>query len=171
MTPKRLTHPPAERGELRPLVLLSNSGRKEANVRLQAFYTLEGESHEQVLYDTSVAAGAVAHVDLNSQVERLPQDAENIGLKIAESGKRRGILADVLLVDSTGSQVLQLFPKGYAGEVHPSHGFPFRIDGSTNTIVTVAKPITAIRIPITTGAAAWECLMFHCEFSSATSAQ
>jgi hypothetical protein len=51
-----------------------------------------------------------------------------------------GLLADMLLVDVSGSGVYQVTPKGYTMDRHAGHSFPFRISDNLETIVTVANP-------------------------------
>jgi hypothetical protein len=73
-------------------------------------------------------------------MQTLPEGATNIGLALSYYAHGGGLLADVLLVDASGSGVFQVTPKGYAMDQHAAHSFPFRIDGNLETVVTVANP-------------------------------
>jgi hypothetical protein len=106
---------------------------------LEAYYSLNGELEETTLRTVSVPPGGAVHADLSQEMQGLPVGAADIGL-IIEHYKEGGLLADVLLVDGSGSGVYQVSPKGYAGHPHNDHSFPFRLDGALNTIITIANP-------------------------------
>ena len=122
-----------------PIVLLTNTNSGAATVHLEAYYSLNGELEETTLRTVSVPAGGALHANLAQEIQGLPMDASNIGLVI-EHYKDGGLLADVLLMDGSGSGVFQVSPKGYAGHAHNNHSFPFRLDGSLNTTITIANP-------------------------------
>jgi len=82
---------------------------------------------------------AADNVDLHTQVDALPAGATDIGLELQEL-RAGGLLADLLLMDSSGSDVIQTTPKDSIGEASLGHSLPYRIDGSVNTIITVANP-------------------------------
>jgi hypothetical protein len=140
LTGLSLVAPVYRPSELRPVAIFNNITDRDANVELQLNYFVGGEWHDLPLPAITVRPHSAQHVDLGAQTRALPASATDIGLRISESSNRSGVLADVLLLDESGSQALQLFPKGYAGEIHPSHGFPFRISGSLETLITIANP-------------------------------
>ena len=81
----------------------------------------------------------MVYADLSDRLRSLPPDAVNVALAL-EFPLYAGFVADLLLIDASGSQVLQVSPKGYAGHAHANHSFPFRIGGDLETIVTVINP-------------------------------
>jgi hypothetical protein len=122
-----------------PLVVLANTNAKAATIHIDAYYSRQGALEEATLRTVSVPAGGAIHVDLKRDMSALPRDATNIGLTFAYYASG-GILADVLLIDESGSGVYQVTPKGYASHGHASHSFPVRLGGDVNTIITLANP-------------------------------
>lgn len=122
-----------------PIVLLTNANSTAATVHLEAYYSVKGDLEETTLRTVSVPAGGAIHVDLSREVAGLPRGASDVGL-VFEYYAHGGLLADVLLIDESGSGVYQVSPKGYGDHSHNSHSFPFRIEGSLNTIITMANP-------------------------------
>jgi hypothetical protein len=112
LTSLDLNSPIYQRGEAKPIVLLSNTGTETGAVELRARYTVNGQKQERVLRNLAVGPRNAAHADLSQSVESLPPDASELALILKSPNGHAGILADVLLVDSSGSGVLQMFPKG-----------------------------------------------------------
>jgi hypothetical protein len=126
--------------QLRTLVLLRNVNKDDVGVHLEAYFTLEGSVDEQYMNTVLVPGKGAVFVDLTDALRRLPPAARNKGLILEYDAPRGGLLADVLRIDESTSAVMQVSPKGYAGDNHAVHSFAFRIDGPLETVVTVANP-------------------------------
>jgi hypothetical protein len=122
------------------ITVLSNITAKDVTVQLIGHYTLTGEPYQVPLQTLNLRQQSVALVDLSSALQAIPLEAAGVGLEISHDDNVGGIVADVLLIDSSGSQVYQAAPKDTVGEAALAHTFPFRIDGDLDTIVTIANP-------------------------------
>lgn len=121
-----------------PTVVLNNTNSQEVRADLKAYYTVNGNPKQAVLRNVAVPPNSALHVDLDADMRLVPQGATNLGLEIENYGS--GLLADVLLIDGSDSQVLQVSPKGYEKHNHSAHSFPFRIGETLETMVTLANP-------------------------------
>src|SRR6185436_228148 len=84
-----------------PIVLLTNTNSEAITVRLEAYYSLNGNFEETTLRWVSVPAGSALHADLSHEFSGLPTGASDFGVVI-EHYQNGGLLADVLLIDQSG---------------------------------------------------------------------
>jgi hypothetical protein len=138
-TQKLFSALPSLSQRLNPIMLLNNTQAQEIGITVEGNYTMDGEVHRRVLYSVAVPGKQAMHVDLAPQIALFPEGATNRGLTIIPTGSQNGLMADLLLIGESGSQVLQVSPKGYPGDGHGTHSFPFRIGDGLETIITIAN--------------------------------
>jgi hypothetical protein len=127
---------------LSPIAILSNTTSIEFSVTIEAYYTINGKPAETTLYTVAVPPSGVVHAKLEQYMGAIPAAAENLGLTFEYESRTGGLISDLLAMDSSGSEALQVSPKGtgYGQHAHAYHSFPFRIAERVDTFVTVANP-------------------------------
>jgi hypothetical protein len=79
-------------------------------------------------------------IDLSSELQSLFRGASDVGLEVRQRSRGDGLVADLLMVDESGSEVFQAGLKDTESDAHPGFDYPWRIDGSTNTVITFVNP-------------------------------
>lgn len=124
----------------RPLLALRDLGRAGVEVVPTIHYKV-GESYlRQQLSAIRVPPSGIVGLDLSDQLASLPPQSHDMGLGLQHSGNPGALLAELLLVDSNKHAVVQATPKDTVGQGTVGMSFAWRLDGDSNTVITVANP-------------------------------